>query len=71
MILHGDADRDVPVQQAYNLEQILLGAGIEYEMHIYEGAGHGFRGADYDDALKRMVEFLDLHVKRKPSGELK
>jgi carboxymethylenebutenolidase len=63
LILHGDADRDVPVQQAHNLQQILIGAGVEYEMHIYEGAGHGFRGADFDDAMKRTLEFLDKHVK--------
>jgi len=69
LILHGDADRDVPVRQAYNLEQILVGAGVAYEMHIYEGAGHGFRGADYDDSVKRTVDFLDTHVKRSPSGK--
>jgi carboxymethylenebutenolidase len=71
LILHGDADRDVPVRQAYNLEQILLGAGVEYEMHIYDGAGHGFRGADFDDAITRTVEFLDTHVKREPKGTTK
>ena len=45
LILHGDADRNVPVQQAYDLEQMLVAAGVPYEMHIYAGAGHGFRGA--------------------------
>jgi len=69
LILHGDADRDVPVRQAYNLEQILVGAGVAYEMHVYEGAGHGFRGADYDDAIKRTVDFFDTHVKREPQGQ--
>jgi carboxymethylenebutenolidase len=69
LILHGDADRDVPVQQAYHLEEILLQAGVAYEMHIYAGAGHGFRGADHDDAVKRTLEFLDAHVKGVPSGK--
>jgi carboxymethylenebutenolidase len=68
LILHGDADRDVPVQQAYNLEQILLGAGVEYQMHIYEGAGHGFRGADAEDAFGRTLGFFDKHVKRVQVG---
>jgi carboxymethylenebutenolidase len=66
LILHGDADRDVPVDQAYNLEQVLLRAGVEYEMHIYPGAGHGFRGADNDDAFQRTLDFLGKHVRRKP-----
>ena len=71
LVLHGDADRDVPVQQAYNLERTLLEAGVPYEMHIYEGAGHGFRGADHDDAIKRTVDFFDMHVKREPRGKAK
>jgi len=69
LILHGDADRDVPVQEAYNLEQILLQAGVASEMHIYQGAGHGFRGADHDDAIKRTIEFFDAHVKGVASGK--
>ena len=63
LILHGDADRNVPVQQAYDLEQILVAAEVPYEMHIYAGAGHGFRGADRDDAVKRTVDFFDTHLK--------
>ncbi len=69
LVLHGDADRDVPVRQAHNLERMLLEAGVPYEMHIYQGAGHGFRGADYDDAVKRTVDFFDTHVKREPQGK--
>lgn len=64
LILHGDADRNVPVQEAYQLEQIVQEAGVPYEMHIYAGAGHGFRGDDGADALRRTVEFFDMHVKR-------
>jgi hypothetical protein len=33
-------------------------------MQIYRGAGHGFRGADYEDARKRTLAFFDTHVKR-------
>jgi carboxymethylenebutenolidase len=64
LILHGDADTNVPVQQAYALEEHLKEAGVPYEMHIYKGAGHGFRGEDHADAIKRTVDFLDKHVKR-------
>ncbi len=70
LILHGDSDRNVSVQEAYKLEQLLKQAGVSYEMKIYEGAGHGFRGADRDDALQRTIEFFDTHVKRasRPAG---
>lgn len=68
LILHGDADRVVPVQKAYLLEDILKEARVPYEMHIYAGADHGFRGADRDDSIKRTVEFFDKHVKGPSSG---
>jgi carboxymethylenebutenolidase len=64
LVLHGDADTNVPVEEAYKLEQILQEASVSYEMKIYPGAGHGFRGDDREDALKRTVEFFDTHVKR-------
>ena len=54
----------MPVQQAYDLEQILVAGGVPYEMHIYPGAGHGFRATDRDDALRRTLEFFGKHVKR-------
>jgi carboxymethylenebutenolidase len=64
LILHGDADSVVPVEKAYMLERIFQEAKVPYEMHIYPGAGHGFRGADHEDARKRTREFFDTHVKR-------
>ena len=64
LILHGDADRNVRVQEAYKLEQALRESGVSYEMHIYAGAGHGFRGEDRDDSIKHTLDFFDSHVKR-------
>jgi len=64
LILHGDADRVVPVNEADKLEAVLKDAGVPYNMHIYPRAGHGFRGGDRADALKRSLEFLATHVKR-------
>jgi len=69
LILHGDADRNVSVEEAYKLDRMLQRAGVSYEMKIYAGADHGFRGADRDDALKRTIEFFDTHVKRAPGAE--
>jgi carboxymethylenebutenolidase len=66
LILHGDADRNVPVSEAYRLERVLLEAGVPHEVHIYPGAGHGFRGPDSEDALTRTLAFLDTHLKQAP-----
>jgi carboxymethylenebutenolidase len=62
LILHGDADRNVPVREAYQLEQILQAAGVSYEMKIYPGADHGFRGDDGEDARRRTVQFFGTHL---------
>jgi carboxymethylenebutenolidase len=64
LILHGYADRVVPVNESDKLEAVLKEAGVPYEMHIYPGADHGFRGADREDALKRSLEFFATHVKQ-------
>ena len=71
LILHGDLDRNVPVEEAHKLEQLLQAAGVSYEMQIYPGAGHGFRDADHDDALKRTIAFFDKHVKRAQRAEMR
>jgi carboxymethylenebutenolidase len=68
LILHGDADRNVPVEEAYSLERIVQEAGVSYEMKIYPGAGHGFRGEDREDAQRRTVDFFQTHLKRAPRG---
>ena len=65
LILHGDADAIVPVQQARDLERVLKAKGVTYEIQIYPGAGHGFTGADGVDCVKRTVDFLDKHVRGK------
>lgn len=64
LILHGDADRIVNVDEAHRLKQVLDEAGVTYEIKIYEGAGHGFRGEDFEDATSRMLTFFDRYVKR-------
>jgi len=63
LILHGDADRNVSVREAYKLEQFLRESGVSHDMHIYERAGHGFRGGDRDDSIKRTLDFFNTHVK--------
>lgn len=42
LILHGEDDATIPVEEAYNLKKLLEKKGIPYEIKIYPGAGHGF-----------------------------
>ena len=63
LILHGDADNIVPVREAHKLEALLSEWQTPFEIKIYPGAGHGFRGDDEKDAWKRAVAFLDKHLK--------
>jgi dienelactone hydrolase len=63
LILHGDADQTVPVQQAYALESVLKRTQTPYEIEIYPGQGHMFRGEAQFDAMTRTLGFLDEHLR--------
>lgn len=63
LILHGDADRVVPVSEAHRLADALSATGSRYDIVIYPGAGHGFNArldsAAGRDALRRTVKYFD------------
>ena len=62
LILHGDADTTVPVEEAYHLQKILEKKSIPYEIQIYPGVGHGFSGEVWQDAGLRSLAFLKKHL---------
>jgi carboxymethylenebutenolidase len=62
LILHGEADPTVPVEEAYHLQKVLEKKGIPYEMKIYPGAGHGFSGDVWHDAGMRTLSFLKKYL---------
>ena len=62
LILHGDADRVIPVNAGIHLEILAKSVDAKAELVIYRGEGHGF-GADLKnkngaDGLKRTLAFL-------------
>jgi carboxymethylenebutenolidase len=63
LILHGDQDRRVPVENAYALEKILQRLGTAYEAKIYEGEGHVLSTASQRNAAERAVKFLQKYLK--------
>ena len=62
LILHGENDKTVPVEEAYDLQKLLEKKGIPYEIKIYPGAGHGFDDEVWRDAGIRSLQFLQKHL---------
>lgn len=63
LILHGEADAVIPVDEAYNLKKLLEKKGIPYEIKIYPGAGHGFDDQTiWRDAGERSLHFLQKYL---------
>jgi acetyl esterase/lipase len=62
LILHGDQDPLVPLEQSRLLYEALLRAGVDVTFHVVKGAGHGFGGPEIDEMVD---SFFDRHL-RKP-----
>ena len=70
LILHGEADAEVPIRYAHELSEAVTNNGGEVELHIYPGARHGFDGrfgpnyseAAAVDSFRRTVEFLERRL---------
>jgi hypothetical protein len=64
--IHGTLDLNVPYQQSIELHERLRAAGVENALETIQGAGHGFKGADQEQADKAMYAFFDRHLKPPP-----
>lgn len=63
LILHGEEDQTIPVEEAYQLQRLLEKKGIAYEMKIYPGVGHGFDDEGiWRDAGFRSLQFLQRYL---------
>lgn len=66
ILLHGDADTDVPVEQSRQMAAALETAGRPHELVIVEGGGHGFdfetHQPEVQAAVRRMMGFLTKRV---------
>jgi len=64
ILLHGDADTDVPCQKSLDMAAALQRHGVRHELRVLPGAGHGFDRAmkepkiseTFDAALKFLLE---------------
>lgn len=60
LIMHGESDNVVPIQQSEKLNEVLKKAGVEVTFHRIPGAGHGFGGPEIQ---KTVFDFFDKHLK--------
>jgi acetyl esterase/lipase len=73
LIIHGDADKLVPIQQAEVMVERLKAAGVPAELVVRKGAGHGWKGLDKDMTI--LADWFDRHLRGKgppapaPPGE--
>jgi len=64
LILHGTADRNVPVLQSFALTDALVRAGKPFDLVIYPGEDHAFvRAHTWKDAFRRIEAFFDAHLR--------
>lgn len=60
LIIHGDADKLVPIQQAEIMVEKLKAAGVTAELVVKKDAVHGWRGMDKD--LETFADWFDKHL---------
>jgi dipeptidyl aminopeptidase/acylaminoacyl peptidase len=63
LVMHGDSDRVVPVEQSAVFVERCVDAGVAVDFVVYAGEGHGFRRPENQlDEYRRMAAFLGTHV---------
>lgn len=66
LIVHGDQDRTVQLEQSRKLERALKEAGADAQLLVVKGGGHGFRGETEpspDEIRDTVFSFFDRHLK--------
>ncbi len=63
LCIHGTEDKYVAHEQAVWLVDKLTAATVEAELLTLPGAGHGFKGADAEQADKALFSFFQKHLK--------
>jgi dipeptidyl aminopeptidase/acylaminoacyl peptidase len=63
LIVHGEEDKRVPVEQAYLLKEALDERGLPYEWLVKDGEGHGFFDEkNRAEFYRKTLSFLNKHI---------
>jgi dipeptidyl aminopeptidase/acylaminoacyl peptidase len=63
LLVHGDADALVDLNNSEMMYSALLSTGIATSLVVIEGAGHGFRSeADRTQAMDALVGWFEKHL---------
>jgi acetyl esterase/lipase len=65
LLLHGDADTLVPIQQSQTLAEKLTSVGVEVKLITRKGMGHGWPRLNED--VNEVGDFFDRHLLKKPA----
>ena len=60
MLIHGDADKAVPLQQSRRMIERLQQANVPARLLVREGMGHAWPGWEADSAL--LADWFDIHL---------
>jgi len=64
LVIHGDADDNVHMQNSVALIRKLIDAGKEFDLMVYPQKEHGITGsADRFHLYRKMMQFFDRHLK--------
>lgn len=63
LIIHGDADKLVPIQQAEVIIAKLKDAGVPAELIVKKGEAHGWKGME--DDITKLADWFDKYLKKK------
>ncbi len=71
VIVHGDKDPMVPLQQSQELVAALKKAGVPVEFHVIVGGGHGKPGFETPEVMGWLHDFFDKYLKNQPESPVK
>ncbi len=63
LIVHGDSDRTVPLDQSRRMDAALRKAGVKTELIVFPGAGHGGPAFSSPETANKVAAFFDSHLK--------
>jgi acetyl esterase/lipase len=63
LIVHGDKDPGVPLDQSRRLHNKLKAAGVTSTLYVVKGAGHGGKAFQTQAVRKAVLEFFDRHLR--------